>query len=302
MSPFFRTSPSAACSASVVALLALAPAIAHGQERAVSPGVIYQAGTEVTSPMTGIAFRVPAGFAGEWDPEGGGLVFQADEVLGGVWGWSEGTVEDAAGVVEERLAALGVTLRPRDDVEASSELLRGTFDAFLDDGRQAILSAEVRPGPQGQVLAVAALADAAPAAEAFVEGVSSGVRWSRPAAAAWRPQVEGAVLRWTGGGSDMSSGVTTATGASESEATLAFCGGGYRYAESSESYVSIEGVSASSSSSDEHGGEWYLVADISGAPTLYLFATDGRAFEWSVEETAQGYLIDGYLYRPAGGC
>lgn len=38
------------------------------------------------------------------------------------------------------------------------------------------------------------------------------------------------------------------------------------------------------------------------SPTLYLFATDGRVFEWGVEESGQGFLIDGYLYRPGGGC
>lgn len=284
-----------------LALFAFLPSALQAQSRAVSPGVIYQAGTEVTSPLTGVAFRVPDGFAGQWDPEGGGLAFQAGEVLGGVWGWSEGTVQDAAAVVEERLGTLGVTLRPRDDVQAGTDLIRGTFDAYLE-GRQAVLSAEVRQGPAGQVVATAALAGSPEAADAFVDAVSSSVTWSRPGAADWRPQVQGAVLRWTGGGSDMSSGVTTATGASQSEATLAFCGAGYRYAESSESYVSIDGASASSSSSDEHVGEWYLVADLSGAPTLYLFATDGRSFEWSVEEAAEGFLIDGYLYRPAGGC
>ena len=66
--------------------------------------------------------------------------------------------------------------------------------------------------------------------------------------------------------------------------------------------MGIEGVSASSSSSDAHAGEWALVADLGGNVTLYLFASDGRAFEWSVEEANEGVFVDGYLYRPNGQC
>lgn len=298
--PSALRSPLAAGAGLVLAVACFAPALS-GQARTVSSGVIYQAGSALTSPLTGIGFSVPDGFAGQWDAEGKVLGFQSETVIGGVWGWSEGTVEDAAGEVEARLSAMGVQLSPRDDVQIGPEVLSGTFDALSPDGR-AVLSAEIRQGPQGQVVAVAALAEAPASADGFVDALVSSLAWSAPGAAQWRPDVEGAVLRWAGGGSDMSSGVTTATGASQSEATLAFCNGSYRYSESSESYVSIDGVSASSSSSDDHAGEWYLVADLIGVPTLYLFATDGRLFEWSVEESGEGLLIDGYLYRPAGSC
>ena len=283
-----------------VAMLAAAPALA--QTRAVEAGVIYQAGSDVASPLTGIAFTVPDGFAAQWDPEGGVLGFQSESVIGGVWGWSEATVEAAAGEVESRLGVMGVQLSPRSDVTMGTEALTGTFDAMLDDGRRALLSAEIRLGPQGQVVAAAALAESAEAADAFVDAIVADLAWSPPGAAEWRPQLQGTVLRWNGGGSDMSSGVTTATGASDSQATLALCSAGYSYAESSESYVSIDGVSASSSSSDEHTGEWYLVADLTGAATLYLLASDGRFFEWGVEEASEGLIVDGYLYRPSGGC
>lgn len=292
---------SRAAALSLVVGFALSPSELFGQPRTVASGVLFQSGSALVSPLTGIGFTVPDGFAGQWDPEGDLLAFQSETVLGGVWGWSEGTVEDAASEVEARLGDLGVQLSPRDDVQVGPDALTGTFDALTADGR-AVLSAEIRQGPQGQVVAVAALAEGPSSSDGFVDAVVSTLDWSVPGAAQWRPEVEGAVLRWTGGGSDMSGGVTTATGASQSEATLAFCSGFYRYRESSESYVSIDGVSASSSSSDEHAGEWYLVADLIGAPTLYLFANDGRVFEWSVEESGEGFLIDGYLYRPAGGC
>ena len=101
----------------------------------------------------------------------------------------------------------------------------------------------------------------------------------------------------------MSSGTTTATGASSSDATIALCGGAmYQYVESSETYVSIEGMSASNSSEDGHRGQWWITADLAGQAMLTLEATDGRVFYWSVEESGDGVLIDGYRYVLTGSC
>ena len=76
----------------------------------------------------------------------------------------------------------------------------------------------------------------------------------------------------------------------------------YRYAEESESYVSIEGMSASNSSSDGHAGQWWITADLAGQALLTLEASDGRLFYWGVEEAGDGFLIDGYRYVVSGGC
>lgn len=116
--------------------------------------------------------------------------------------------------------------------------------------------------------------------------------------------MQGSVLDWSNSGSDISTGgVGTATVASQSQARLAFCGlDQYRYTDTTETYVSTQGMSSSSTSDDEHAGAWYLIADLAGTPTLFLEATDGRTFRWSVEEAEGGFLFDGYLYRPAGGC
>jgi len=288
--------------------IALAPAMVSGagaQVREIDPNGLYPAGTRLSSPLTGIAFQLPEGFRAEWDPSMGGLVAMSTPgVFGGVWGWSEGTIEDVASEVGQRLEAQGILVQPRGEQELTANGMRGVFDARTEDG-VGVLYAAIGTGPSGGVVGIVGLADTASAAraETFVERVVGSLEWSRPGAAVWRQEVTGAVLTWGGGGSDLSAGTTTATGASSSSATLALCGvTEYRYQESSESYVSLPGASASSTSSDEHTGQWWLVADLAGTPTLFLDAADGRTFQWSVEESGDGFLIDGYRYTVTGQC
>lgn len=166
--------------------------------------------------------------------------------------------------------------------------------------------AVVRRGPAGNVVAIAAMGATEAESEltALVDGVSESVQWLTPAGSAWRGQVEGTVLSWTGGSSDMSTGGgATARGASQSRAMLALCAyGEHRYTEASKSYFSIEGLSASNSSSDEHSGQRFPVSDLARTPTLFLDSTDGRSFRWLVEEAHDGYFIDGSLYHMSGAC
>lgn len=77
---------------------------------------------------------------------------------------------------------------------------------------------------------------------------------------------------------------------------------GGAYESSSETYVSIAGASASSTSSDGHAGEWWLVADLAGQALLYLEADDGRVFAWDVVERGEDVLVDGTAYGVSGGC
>lgn len=249
------------------------PAVA--QVREIDPNGLYPAGTRLSSPLTGIAFRLPDGFRAEWDPSIGGLVALAnDGALGVVWGWSEGTPEEVASEVGSRLDTQGITLQVRGEPVMTPDGLRAVFDAMTDTGR-GVLHALIRAGPDGGVIAVAGLngAGAEATAEAFVDGVEASLEWTRPGAAALREQVVGTVLSWGGSGSD--------------RATLSFCSPArYAYQESS----------------DQHTGGWWLVADLAGTPTLFLEATDGRTFEWSVEESGDGFLIDGDPYRVTGTC
>ena len=290
--------------AAVTALIAAVPGTLTAQVT-IAPGASIPGGQPLTAPLAGISFAVPDGFTGGWQPDAAGLVFEsADGMLLGAWGWSEGTVEEVVNVIDGRLVEMGLQTAPRDIVEATEEALTAVFDVRSANGT-GLLNAAVRRGEDGNIFAVAILGGPGSAADLqqHVDAVLASLEFTRPGASTWRAEVEGVVLLWSSSGSDMSSGTTTATGASSSEATLALCPGGvYRYSESSESYVSIEGVSASNSSADGHAGQWWISADISGQAVLTLETTDGRVFYWSVEETADGVLVDGYRYVPNGSC
>ena len=288
-----------------VLALALTAGRVAGQSREIDPDGLYPAGTRLTSPLTGIAFQLPAGFRAEWDRDLGALLaLSADGAFGAVWGWSEGSVDDAAGEVGARLDQQGITLEVRGEPAITPTELRAVFEAMSPDGG-GVLHALIQQGPRGGVVAVAGLgAEVSEATAArFVDEVGRSLEWTQPGASVWRDQVAGAVLTWDGGASDLSTGSTTATGASSSSATISFCSPDqYAYRQSSETYVSIMGASASNTSSDEHAGGWWLIADLSGRPLLVLEATDGRTFQWTVEEAGDAFLIDGYRYRVTGQC
>lgn len=307
MIPLSSTLPRAAKLGLRLALALALVADAHqvaGQTPVTLDGPM-QSGMVMVSPVSGIGFTIPEGFSGGWDPETGGIVLQSNDALFvGLWGWSEGTVEEAAFEVQARLENLGVSLAVEGEPDTTGDQLTGLFEAYTGEAT-GLLGAAIRRGPGGNVIAIAVLgsseADAivVNARDALVESLQFGT----PEAATWHAQVEGAVFTWSSSGSDMSGGSTTATGASSSVATLSLCGGSmYRYAESSESYVSIEGVSASNESSDGHAGAWAIFADLAGQAILELETSDGRAFYWFVEQDANGYLIDGYRYQLTGRC
>ncbi len=278
---------------------------AKAQAQPIEADHLYQSGEQIVSVATGLTLTIPAGFAGEWDAESGALLLQSrTQTAGAIWGWSEGAVAEAAEAVGERLAQLGIQLEQRGEPQVSQDRIRGDFTAYTEDG-PGLLVAEVRSDRSGGVVAVAALGSSQAEVESrsFVDAVVSSLRFTTPGAARWRGQLVGSVLSRSSAGSDMSTGGgATATGASQTTASLAICGDQYRYTESSETYFSIEGLSASNNSSDEHAGQWYLVADLIGNPTLYLESSDGRIYEWQVEEVENGVLIDGYLYQIDGGC
>jgi len=262
-------------------------------------------GQLLASAEAGLTFTVPAGFSGAWESDAGGFVFQsATPAVGSVWGWSQGAVEEVVTHLGTVLGELGIELSPRGDPSATAAGVRGTFHAVTAEGT-GLLVAQVENGPAGNVLAVAALGAVAAEADLnlFVDDVFKTVQWATPGASQWPRLLQGNVMNWSSSDSNMSTGGGgTATGASQSLASISFCSGQYRYTESSESYFSIEGLSASNNSSDEHSGDWALISDFVGNPTLYLDSTDGRSFAWSIVEDANGWMIDGYLYRPGGRC
>jgi len=255
--------------------LALGAGPTAAQIRPIDVHGLYPAGTQLSSPLTGIAFQLPAGFRAEWDEPLGALVaLSNDGAFGAVWGWSEGSVADAAGEVGSRLDQQGITLQVREGSRETPTELRAVFDASTAEGR-GVLHALIRVGPEGGVVMVVGMG--APVSQAsaarFVDEVEASLAWTEPGAAAWRRDIEGAVLAWSDGGA--------------TPTTIAFC--------SPTQYVRRD-------SSEEHAGGWWLISDLSGVALLVLEATDGRTFQWSVEESGDGFLIDGHPYRVTGRC
>ena len=256
------------------------------QVRTIDVNGLYPAGTSLASPMTGIAFQLPAGFRAEWDPGLGALLaLSGDGAFGLVWGWSEGSVEEAAGEVGSRLDQQGITLRVRTESQQSVTEMRAAFDANTTDG-QGVLHALIRQGPLGGVVAIAGMGAEVNEGSAarFVDAVAASLEWTEPGASTWRQRALGTVFTW-------------------SATTISFCSPDqYVYRESSESSAALMGASASGTSSDEHTGGWWLISDLSGLPLLVLEATDGRTFQWSVQASGDGFLIDGHAYRATGQC
>jgi hypothetical protein len=278
------------------------------QGGALQAGREYRAGELVRSPWTGVSFTVPASLIGAYDGEVGAfLLGDAAEptVMLGVFAYSEGTTDEVASLVLTALTERGYNLSPRGEPDLSEHEASGWYDVTSDEGR-GLLYGFVRRGAPGNVVAVAALG--APDKEAklkqLTDAVAQSVQFAVPQAAQWRQLAQGKTYSTTSSGSDFSpGGGGAASGASSSRTQLDLCSdGSYAYQSSSETYISVEGAgSMSSSSSDEHVGRWWLVADVIGSAWLVLEATDGREFHWSVVEQDDGVLIDGQRYGVGPG-
>ncbi len=263
----------------------------------------YAAGTRVAAPWTGVSFVVPEAFAGAFDAEVAAFVMKSasnTEAMLGVFAYSEASVDEAVGAVEQRLIENGVRLRPRPNPTRHAAGISGWYD-FLSPQGQGVIYGSAKRDPAGNVVVVLGLGTSTQesALQPLVDGLMASVRFSPPGAAQWRSMAAGKAYVAGSSGSDFSpGGGGTASGASQSQAQLDLCSdGSYGYQSRSETYISVEGAGgASSESSDQHMGRWWLVADISGAATLVLESTDGRAFLWSVVERGNGVEIDGQAH------
>jgi hypothetical protein len=270
--------------------LAVLPSQLTAQDQAIQAGRQYQAGTRVASPLTGVSFVVPDGFVGMYDAEGQAFVMgsQAQQgLLVAVYAYSEAGLEDIGEQVDGILSNQGITLVPQSEGELTDTTASGTFVAMSQQGQGMLYGAARTGGPGNAVLVAAArMGQSADGLKEIVEGVMGSMQLGPAGAQQWRQAVAGGLLSTTASGSDMSTGGgATATGASQSWSTIDLCSDGqYAYQERSETYISIEGASASNESSDEHVGMWWLVSDIIGNGMLVLEATDGRYFQWSVRE------------------
>lgn len=270
-------------------------------QETIRAGRTYESGTQLVSPVAGVSFAVSEGFRGAYDETIQGLVmgaFPNPAILVGVFAYSEGALDEVADAVAAHLRDVGVVVSPQGGGMQTRNRATGWFDTMSPNG-PGLLYGSVQRGAPGNVIAVVALGTppSRDSLEAAVERVTQSVQFSTPGAAAWRRATGGHAYTLGASGSDYSSGGIAGSGASGTTAQLDLCSDGtYGYRYHSETYVSIEGASASSENSDEHTGRWRLVSDIVGNATLVLEATDGREFLWPVEEAGDRVMIDGSVY------
>lgn len=290
---------------SAVALAAVGSTALPAQ--AAAPNTPYRAGATVQSAATGISFTVPTGFQGAWDSDASGIVLQdgSGKMLA-VWGVSDGTVEGVADEVGSVLTQLGLQLAPHGAPTESNGLTTATFRVQSQAGA-GFLAAALRKGPSGAVVAVAALGAEEASLASLSQEVARGATFGTVQAAQWASRAAGLRFQGRSGSSNSSSGgVGSGSYASQTDITLVLCRSGeYQLQSRSESYFSLDGMSASSSASgsgsDAHQGRWMLVGDLIGRAFLVLESTDDRYFVWSVQENAQGVAINGTQYSAAPG-
>lgn len=284
-------------------LFVLSPAAADAKGAVrITPERAITGGLTIASPEVGIALTVPAGFAGAYDADLWGIILASPKAGTrlGIWGASQATVDELVERVGEVLAEQGIEVTGEESRQTAPGGFDARFTALTAEG-PALLLASLRAGEHGNAVAVVGLGRPADTdrLRSSVAAVVHSINWRRPLAREWRAQLAG--LRLSGGSShsDYSPGGAGGggSGASASQTTMDFCSDGtYGFESQSETFISIAGASASSSSGDAHQGQWVLVADVAGRAILVLSASDGREFFWPIEETDQGARVNGSAY------
>jgi hypothetical protein len=276
---------------------------ACAQTAPAAPGTPYRAGTIVTSAATGISFTVPDGFEGAWDDDAQGIVLSNGAGLTiGIWGVSAGTIDGVADEIGGLLASIGLQLTLAEEPRRG-DLTTALFHAQSAQERGYLVAA-MRQAPSGAILAVGVLGADQGILRSTGEALARGAHFGDAEAAQWAARAAGLHLAGRDGGSTSSrGGVGDAYNVSRTEAELTLCRSQeYSYQSRSTSSMSVAGVGdAESNSSDAHRGQWSLLGDLVGRALLSLESTDGRSFLWSVEETENGAVINGFRYEATPG-
>ncbi|MBB3047870.1 hypothetical protein FHR99_002136 [Litorivivens lipolytica] len=247
------------------------------------------------SATTGVSLRVPAGFEGDYDADFGGYVLQKGQTRLGIFAYSEGTVQETALAVSTALEQAGIEINYDHEPRYTE---KGVFEAYpgrFENQPIALHICAVRGGEGNTFSAVAMAPKGSEASlKSLVESLCRSVQWSMPTGRQWARLFWGRRLTAAGSASNYSQGGAGNYGsyASGTTETYDFCRNGqYAYDYHSESFMSIEGMSASSTNADNHNGQWWLVVDIGGKATMLMDATDGRSFEFHTREQGEGVAM-----------
>ena len=247
------------------------------------------------SATTGVTVTLPSGFSGDYDADFGGYLLQTGDIQLGLFAYSEGTVQETALAVSTALEQSGVEIQYDREPRYTES---GLFEAYSGRYQSQPIALHICAvaGSEGNTFSAVAMAPEGLEArlEKLVEPLCRSVEWSMPTGRQWARLFWGRRLTAAGSASNFSQGGAGDHGAyaSGTTETYDFCRNGqYAYDYRSESFMSIEGMSASSSKTDSHNGQWWLVVDIGGKATMLLDATDGRSFEFHTREQGQGVAI-----------
>ena len=274
----------------------------HTLNEIIQPGRIYEGGTRVTSPWSGLSFVVPEGYMAQYDEEVAGLIMQRNDgaVLLGAWGVSEATVTELGDAVIEAVQEQGIIILSREVGQPDEQTLHAQFNTFSEIGA-GVLVGTVKRGEAGNAIAVAAHGNEAEGKEmqAVLSTLMESLRWSKPEAANWKSLLIGKSFESSNVYSNMISDIdgSNSSYASESTAYLGFCNAElYVFNWDSDVYFSTPETTASNEKNKSHQGRWWLVADLAGQTLLVLESTAGLEYQWILEEEGDGLNINQVYY------
>ena len=259
----------------------------------------YLSGETLNSSVSGVSFTIPQGFTGIYEASEQifAMIAQDQSSLIVVEAASNATAEELASALLDTVAAsFG------DDVQAS--LVAGPNQqgdsltiTYLVNGNT--LHAAARQGTSGNSIVFVGYSASASISQTIDHLLGSSTLTT--------PQADNNNLAL--GGTDFYSnrsdsyfspgGVGDGSMAGQTERYYSFCSdGNYGFQYSSETFMSVEGAgSLSSRDSDAHQGHWRLTRTLMGHMALILEASDGRFFTPKLEQVAEGFVIDGYLFQ-----
>ncbi len=269
-----------------------------GNATVIQADQIYQAGTNLSSPSTGLSFTVLDGFQAGFDSSQGAFysVSLDQSQLLALQAVSSGT---AVQLGQSTLQTIADSLEEDAQVQelVAPQVQGDSFTAsYTINGTLMYLLA--KQGSAGNAVVIAGYGTQA--VVQTVNDFAATVVFSQPQGSAQGQQLGGLDFFSNQSNSRYSpGGVGDGSFASGTERAYTFCSNGsYAYQYSSQTFFSVEGSgSMSSTDSDAHQGSYSLSQSLMGNLIVFLQASDGRSYVAEIETITEGVLIDGFLFN-----
>ncbi len=258
---------------------------------------------DIASAAAGVSLARPAGYEGAYDADFGGYRLRKGDVQLGLFAYSAASVQDTALAVSTALEQAGVQIDYDHEPRYSD---KGLFEAYKGQFQNQAIALHICAvaGSGGNAFSAVAMAPlthkgAASELKALTEGLCKKIEWGIPTGTQWARLFWGRRLSAAGSASNYSQGGAGGSGsyASGTDEYYDFCRNGqYAYYYKRESFMSIEGMSASNTKTDSHSGQWWLVVDIGGRATMLMDSNDGRNLEFYTREQGEGVAMGDTYY------